>query len=490
MTRQKLLVACILAGFLLLTLGRYWATAQIQDGWTSPIRLSTGKGNATEASLVEDSYGYVHAFWAETPDGGDPLIQYARYDGRNWTTPVDILAGDSLGIVQNISVAIAPDNTIHLVWSAGQTGPVFHIQAPAHDALSAQSWTEPFRIPVPAGFVALQVDAHDVLHLLYVRGIGADVGVFYTRSEDQGISWSAPVWLDPDILSDRQPAWLQFRMDEQGGLHASWYYLSLSGAGGDWVRYTHSLDGGENWVTPITIDQLTEREVAEAERLDDAYPTLAVAGDTVHIMWAGGKANYRHHRYSTDRGLTWSEETDLFGTLNGQAGDGMAVDGNGRIHYFGQIRFPQAIYHSVWDGEGWTAPTMVYLIRANDGEEIEAGRIHAHRTYPIVHNGNELLLTFTDPPPEPGRRLFFTSLTLDDVAASAVEPTPEAQPTSAVVPTATPSATTAAPGTTLDSPAPPSQLPRVDRAIWLGILPVLVLAGLVMLYQLVSRRQS
>ncbi len=489
MKRNRIVVSVLLALFLLLIFGWSWSAAQIQEGWTVPIRLSTGNGSASEASLVQDSYGYVHAFWPETQTGGSSLIMYSRYDGRNWSTPVDVVSGEKLGIVQGITAAISPDNTIYLMWSAGPTGPLFMVSAPAHEAHSARNWSEALRIPGPAGFITLQVDADNVLHLLYSVLIGQDTGLYYTRSTDQGISWSPPRWMDPDIPPGLQPAWVQFQIDEHGGLHASWFYLSLTSNDGDWVRYTHSMDGGDTWMEPITIDRLDEREIADGMILNHAYPNLIIVGDNVHIVWAGGLFHYRHHRYSTDRGVTWSEPTDLFGELNGQAGDGVAVDGNGRIHLFTQIRFPQAIYHSVWDGQSWSAPTIVYLIRLS-GDDPMGDRIHAHRTFPIISRGKEILLTFTDPPPEDGRRLFVTSHILDDVTAATVQPTPTAEPAAEVEATATPPATVAAPITGFDSPAPPSQLPRVDQAIWIGLAPVMFLAVLVILYRLFSRRSG
>jgi hypothetical protein len=150
---------------------------------------------------------------------------------------------------------------------------------------------------------------------------------------------------------------------------------------------------------------MIDQYVQESDHnLTAASPVMIVQGQTVHVIWAAGSQAYRHHRFSTDAGQTWSAPRQIFGELQGQAFDGLAVDGAGRVHFFGQIRYPLGIYHAYWDQTQWTPPSWIYLI-AQEGEEI-GDRIHAHHTHPVVRAGNQLVLTFADPPADPNRRLF------------------------------------------------------------------------------------
>ena len=104
----------------------------------------------------------------------------------------------------------------------------------------------------------LRVDSKGVIHILYINQT-EEAGVYYIRSEDRGITWSEPVWLDPDILPGHIPDSLNFEVDENDGLHAVWMYGTREEDDRpDWVRYAHSLDGGHTWSAPILIDQYDE----------------------------------------------------------------------------------------------------------------------------------------------------------------------------------------------------------------------------------------
>ena len=81
---------------------------------------------------------------------------------------------------------------------------------------------------------------------------------------------------------------------------------------------------------------------------------MIVQGKNVHVIWAAGSLPYRNHRFSTDRGLTWSAPVQIFGELHGQAFDDLTVDRAGRVHFFAQIRYPMGIYHAYWDQSGWS----------------------------------------------------------------------------------------------------------------------------------------
>ena len=478
---RKLTIILCLVAFVLLFLAAL-AQAQEQGGWSPPHRLSSQEGNASEGFMISDQFGYVHVFWIENdlPDKRS-IIQYARFDGKSWSTPVDIYTtggapgADTIGFV---SPAVDQQGLLHLIWVEGNSGPVYYSNAPAYDALSAQQWLSPRRITIPAYRVRLAVDSKNWLHILYSDFYGDEPGVYYIRSEDEGETWTDPTWLDPDIPVDHASRDMQLALDTAGGLHAAWTYLNLDGET-DALRYAHSSDGGDNWTFPIEIDEPDEGN----SELRAAKPGLIVQDQTVHIIWAGTEDTNREHRFSTDAGQTWSAPVRIFGGLHGEAiGDGRAIDAVGRVHFIGQIRWPQGLYHAYWDHNQWSVPSLVYLITQGGEDEI-GHRIHAHHVRLAIRSGNQLVTTFTN---SPGERvplvLYAMHHTLNDIPSlsSVSTPTPTVTPTPQPSPTSISSTPTSPPRkphfvANSDSPQDDSIISEPSTPLWIAIIPVLLL---------------
>jgi hypothetical protein len=316
-------------------------------------------------------------------------------------------------------------------------------------------------------------------------------GVYYIRSEDQGKNWSNPLWLDPDILPGHIPDSLSFEVDSNDGLHAVWMYGTREpGAIPDWVRYIHSLDGGQTWSTPFLIDKHDEQS---DHNLTTAGPIMTVQGQTVHIIWAAGSLPYRYHRVSTDSGRTWGASIRIFGELHGQAFDGFTVDGSGRVHFFGQIRYPMGIYHAYWDQTRWSKPSLVYMI-SEDGSSL-GDRVHAHHTLPVIRDGNQLVLTFGDGPADPNRRLFVIYRTLDDILPLQTQPTPVSAATPLSIASLAPGQPTAMPTSTAITPSlegveagPLGPIPAPDLPIRMALIPTLLVLAGTMLIRLYKRK--
>ena len=450
---------------------------------------------ASEAYMVADQYGYVHCFWTETLfETQQTIIKYSRFDGETWTQPNDVYS--TIREVRNISPNVDRQGMLYMAWAEGISGAAYfdymYTYAPANNALSAQTWAAPLRTRLPARVVYLRVDSKGIFHVLYINQT-EETGIYYIRSEDKGLTWSEPVWLDPDILPDHVPDSLTFEIDEKDNLHAAWWYGGLNRARPDWVRYIHSLDGGQTWSSPLTLDRYVE---ASDHNLTAASPVMIVQGQNVHIIWAAGNLPYRYYSYSTDSGRTWSTPVQMFGELQGQAFDGLTVDDAGRIHYFAQIRYPVGIYHAYLDQDRWSKPSLVYLIAEEGSEDDFGDRVHAHFTLPIVRAGNQLILTFTDPPSEPTRRLFAMYRTLDDIAPLESLPTPiptaTPMPTSGPPPsqpTAIPTWTATAPPLDLSELGPIGRTATPNRALQAALLPTLLILGATIAIRVYKRKQ-
>jgi hypothetical protein len=499
MSRRRSLGTALLIAVLACAVQPVAARGQAQEyHWSAPHRLSSYQEVYTSAShvMAADQYGYVHVFWIEQLLGRrSQVIQYARFDGEHWSQPMDVYVTASS--IYFLSVALSARGSLHLAWTEGpnfRQNPIYTMQAPAHEAMSARNWSKPQRVAVSAHLMRLLADAEGTLHLLYTEFFSSRAGVHYVRSSDSGATWSKATWLDPDAPAGMAPYSLEFVLDEAGGLHAGWHYTPIGDTGGDWVRYAQSRDGGQSWSAPFTID----KDVDGSGRLRVADPVLAVQGQAVHMVWAGGVLNYRNHRFSLDGGRTWSAAKQIFGSLNGQAGDSLEFDGEGRLHFAGQIRYPQGIYHAFWSDGRWSGPFLLYLIKQNSNDLIR-DRYHAHGLRLAARGGKQLVVLFYDRADEGPHVLYAMHTAWMDESTLDIEPTPAASalasvelPTAAS-PTALAAPTHAAVAGSLDDGDDPLASMRSSSPggpIWIGVFVATVSLSAAIGVQLVRRRRE
>jgi len=452
--------------------------------WTSPERLSSEDGMASQPYMVSDQYGYVHMFWSESGSADEgPVIRYSRFDGETWSLPNDIFITSPGAEIIFISPFVDLKGILHLLWSENHIGPLMYSRAPANDAISARNWQHPIPIDVSSFWGKLVVDSKGVLHVLYSDYYGEVPGIYYVRSENGGDTWLSPLWLDPDIPEGQGPTVINFDIDENDGLHALWHYIDDATVNGTWIRYSRSLDGGNTWTVPTTIDKADE----SVDELRMPYPEFLVAGEQVHIIWAGNSYTNREHRYSTNAGQTLSATNRILGDLVGQAlGGGLDVDSLGRVHYVTQMRSPMGIYHAMWEHGTWSIPSLAYFI-GND--EAAPGNIHAHNVRLAIRAGNQLVVGFTSAPDDPQLSLYVIQSTLQDAPEIPAIPTPTPAPTS--MPTPTPTVEAVVGAITPHSPditSPPNEVGQPSQGIIWGIVPALVILSGMIIYWAIRKR--
>lgn len=373
------------------------------SNWVGPYRISK-IGNKTigagtlhgmeGVAVTTDQNGIAHVFWRELDEENRMLIQYARFDGANWSIPINIFSTAPEQAIGFLSAAVDLDGRLYLVWGTAPaaTSPVYISQVPASEAYRVQSWTHAVETGIMAFQMKLRIDSKGTLHLVYSQIHDADPGIYYSRSEDKGKTWSYSVWLDSDILKNYVPWSLQFDLDSSDGLHVAWYYYSYE-VTGDWIRYVHSFSGGKDWISPVTIDRVGGNPDKD---LTFASPVMAVKDKTIMVVWAGGNGlYYRNYGLSSDGGITWTQPIHIFGELNGQAGDGIVADASGRFYFFSQIRYPQGIWQADWMDGKWTTPFLIYLMTQTPDVPL-VNRLNVHDTHPAIVVGNVLLLLFFD----------------------------------------------------------------------------------------------
>lgn len=150
--------------------------------------------------------------------------------------------------------------------------------------------------------------------------------IFVAHSTDNGATWSAPAVLipavtkysgnhyHPQVATDGAGVWIA--VWETTGRVSSTYL----GSDGE-IVFSRSVDNGATWSDPETIN-----DDADVDPRGDEYPQVATdkAGNWV-VVWSGGEWATETDvltAYSTDNGLTWSD----FSSLNTNADSDSAYD--------------------------------------------------------------------------------------------------------------------------------------------------------------------
>jgi hypothetical protein len=245
-------------------IGLYGATSN-GTRWSRPIalmRASDGSipnlAHLQEPALSIDEQDKVHAVWSTGTNG--PL-QYSSAYARDfvlpqaWAPPISLPVPDQLASWPDVAsdprsglvyvIYAVPFNEKRGVYLArsNDSGTTWLTPTLIFDAAAAQ-WTN-----VDKPRLALDVTAN-VLHAVWLHsvpagGVGSQA-IYYTRSTDQGATWSEPV-----KVIEGNVDWPRLAIPSTGQVYLAWNAAENTGQADPAtplkVRGQFSMDGGQRW---------------------------------------------------------------------------------------------------------------------------------------------------------------------------------------------------------------------------------------------------
>ena len=323
--------------------------------WSSFEGIAQIDTSLSAYTILSDSEGWMHVFWASEAAEGDDFsgrrIFYARWDGKTWSAPVDILISAS-GNISPIKAALDDKQKLILVWADNNAGEIFVSTADKPEALNSREWSKPVPIPSPwpvstSPDIAIAEDG--VIFLTFAIPINEFRGIYLTTSEDGGKTWNSPAlvydgaaegWLrieDPQIaIKDSENIFLMFSrqllpLDEDNKM----------------LYFSRSESGGKNWEEPVAVSD---------DRVK--WGGMVVSNNAINRIWLGnnGGNDHYYHDVSLDNGKTWSQSNSIQDVIGETFPTNFTVDTSGNVHLV-QIRSEGVrkgiLQHWILKGQQW-----------------------------------------------------------------------------------------------------------------------------------------
>jgi hypothetical protein len=462
--------------------------------WSRPIDLSLGTvGENQFPTIIADAAGGVHVFWDESIEVNGGLrswVDYAYWDGINWSPAVDVFIGsESWRSAWGAQAVVDSQGVMHTVWVDGFE--LAYAQRHVDSPVSARSWTG--RVTLPAspggsiGPVALALDDAGVLHVIYMHAGAPDPGVYHLRSEDGGKEWSSPL-----LISD--PRWRSWPINQQryvvdvlslnDALHVVWYQQGLG------LVYTQGRSNGQEWSSPEVIPGAGQ------------WPSLVALDENQLLLLTTGAIDddicLKLQNISQDERQTWSTAQrtaqpakGCLGRVNAvrDAEDGYHLLMSGRTTFLNE---PERIWYASGNGQRWQPAQLVtwrgvpYELLGSQPDFPSATISHGNILHAVFHTNSG--------------RIWYTRRVLPaSPAVTQAFPAPMPEPT----------ATLSAPGNDLSSEKvqekateraaalseelrDPSNQPLNNELgvlpIYLAAIPSGIMVGIFLLWNLLSRR--
>jgi hypothetical protein len=307
----------------------YIMYSRLENGiWISPIEIigSVEGRDVSPFEVVIDHSGFFHMVWYGRKPGTDAYLYYSRSyvdqagSAQNWSTPVPLI--------------------------------YYGIES----------------LYFPA---TLKVDSSDRLNLVTVYG-NFQTDLTYLRSDDSGQSWTKPIIFSGALVEGVWVWQPRMAIDEQGVIHLVWLSSTNAGitdignVAQSSILYSRSDDQGHSWTAPYILGTSKENYI-----FSDANIIIDGTGIT-HVVWnssVGGPA--RFHRYSRDGGKNWSDLIPIYPGSGRTQLPSVALDSKGRVHLvssgnaYGTV---VSLVYTWWDGTRWTDITSLTKLMNITGE--------------------------------------------------------------------------------------------------------------------------
>lgn len=273
--------------------------------WEPEIRLSAkdsiyswsgGRGIAAGPQTV-------HVVWSDARDavGGEGQeIYYIRStdDGVTWG-PETRLTHNTPQISSAADIAVSSGSVVHLVWYR-------FIDWPNRDIYYMRStdngitWSAETRLTsTNAADVASVATAGPIVHMAFQSSHTGISQMYYMRSTDEGLTWSAMM-----PISNTDGFFPQIATSGSA-VHVAWTDMR---DGHTEIYYCRSTDSGVTWGSDMRLSTL--------DQTGSQFCSVAASGSYVHVAWqdlyhVGGVPAGVYYRRSTNGGSSWQSEIRL-----------------------------------------------------------------------------------------------------------------------------------------------------------------------------------
>ncbi len=321
--------------------------------WSRPAVLTDAGQKINSLLSIADHDGHIHNIWVQNAPPGEKgsMIQYARWDGKKWSTPATVISGPGM---QPTQLTVGMDNTgkLLLAWVDASTGDLYFTWANSDNALSASEWQAPIYIPSPSGTNSapdILTDASGKLIVTYAVPINEERGLYIVESSDYGTNWSTPRRVfDASTIDWQMVDRPKIALTGDGRLHILFERYTLSGdqRRSNGLYYIQSLDGGATWSQPETV---SEQPILWSDLISHGKSDL-------NRIWEEQRETARVsiHQFSSDSGTTWSAPNTLSSLTDEEVANHVSTDLYGNL-YFLQLTGPTqpGVRDQRWDGSAW-----------------------------------------------------------------------------------------------------------------------------------------
>jgi hypothetical protein len=325
-----------------------------RKGWYIRDVKAIGSMDVLSLVAVSDSRGVIHTLWSQfSEDGGeseDFEINYANWDREQISGPFTI-SDEEIGLVNQLELAILPDNRLLTLWSDGASGELASGWSAIEQAVNKASW-----FFLSSGVIGqsprIIYDSNGAVYAVFSIPINEHRGVYISRLSEEELNWQEPVQIYDAANSGcevvEHPS---LAITNENDLHAVWSCSTFPGGSGPIaLYYANSFDGGRTWSEEELV---LDRGVSWSQ-------VMGVDERVVHLVWEEKRLGRTStwHMVSLDNGKSWEAPENLSLIDNETIATDLVADRSGQLHLMQVVRWgsdSSELSYTFWDGQAWSA---------------------------------------------------------------------------------------------------------------------------------------
>jgi hypothetical protein len=319
-----------------------FATSVYGDTWTANRRLTRNSGDS-EVPVIAVVRSNIYLVWSDDTAGNYEIFFKRSIDGGATWTANRRLTNTAGG---SFHPAIAVDGpNIFVIWHDITTPGNAEIYFKRSNDRGV-TWSASKRLTNNIGYsedAAIAVDGSNI-YVTWDDDTPGDSEIYFKRSNDRGVTWSASKRLTKNTGDSEDPAIAA----AGSNIYVVW---SDDTPGNSEIYFKRSNDGGATWAA-------NRRVTNNAGRSE--LPAIGVDGSNIAVAWMDDTPGNReiYFKQSIDGGVVWAASKRLTNNTGESYGPAIAVDGsNIYVSWDDDTPGNSEIYfkRSVNRGANWTA---------------------------------------------------------------------------------------------------------------------------------------